>query len=146
MASQAEIQQFLGKLVNAYPAFEPKDPEGFINLWTTALASYPGQALEQAFNFWMAKGNRFFPSLPEIIVEVIQAASTQGSAYHSVDPLMAEMIALEEAAVHNGLDEDAWVKLSMQFKRRGREYMGETMQRKLARSKSPQVDLGWERL
>lgn len=67
--------KFLTTLLNAYPAFEPKDPQGFVALWTEKFAGYPAQVLERTANRWIDGGNRFFPSLPEIKQLVDQAAA-----------------------------------------------------------------------
>jgi hypothetical protein len=78
MASQMEVESFLSVLLSAYPRFEPKDPDGFLDLWSRKFGEYPAQVLTRAADQWIDSGKEFFPNLPEI-KQLVDAVNQTGN-------------------------------------------------------------------
>jgi hypothetical protein len=74
------VREFIDTLLNAYPAFEPKDPAGFVSLWTRKFEEYPPAVLVRAADQWLDSGKTFFPSLPEIKAVVDSTQETGPTA------------------------------------------------------------------
>jgi hypothetical protein len=130
MATKSDVTRVFILLKDAYPYYDPKNPDGIMSIWERKFSQTPAAVLSRAAELHI-ENSKFFPALAEILAllpkadrevseeERKEAAGQLDAEYWSnVNALRERKLALEDAFTYErSLPVDAWQELAADFER-----------------------------